>query len=618
MKILITNGENSYYREVSIEELGRRPAGLLLTKYNEYHKLYKAPVEYAIGSYNHILANILVLYYPKAAKFKDPDLIIAEKNIIVRSNKEAAKTLLTDHCNRIRAFIQSAGMGEVQEMKTDIVEKVVIGVHKEWFDLYPLQNLASVIRRLDKDGKLNNCEPKLENIFAFGRVLKPDDVKGIIAAQNPYPTDAIGIALAKMKNKTASSLATVYSCLQKSGFVSDAKAQSPYIAYWMAQGVLLINAVLTTTNGSTKMDHKDYWIVYVQELIKALVQKKPMFVMLWGREAQTALKHCFDSKKQMVLTYTHPSTTADNRLEEGKRFIHCDHFIKVAQWKIDWDTSKSLFIFTDGACQKNGKSGAKAGAGVYFRGGCLDKSTIQAPVLTGKYYLRNEDYPGIGFEIKDSELKESEDKPKETENKPKEVDVKPEQKPKETENKQKETENKPKEANIKPEQKPKETENKQKETDVKSKEPENKPKEAGNKEGPLPSNNRAELLAIFYAYLSVVRAHYPGKVYIITDSSYAKNCVCEWYIKRKKNGTLNELKNLDLLGMIDTTRRVAETMARSIEFIQVKASHDYTLDEKASDKDKFFYNGNKEADALAREAIDLPLTVKSTLAPLTY
>lgn len=58
-----------------------------------------------------------------------------------------------------------------------------------------------------------------------------------------------------------------------------------------------------------------------------------------------------------------------------------------------------------------------------------------------------------------------------------------------------------------------------------------------------PSNNRGELLGIIMGMLMMKQ----GEYILYTDSMISVKTINEWYIKREKNNTLHEFKNIDLL-----------------------------------------------------------------------
>jgi ribonuclease HI len=122
--------------------------------------------------------------------------------------------------------------------------------------------------------------------------------------------------------------------------------------------------------------HK-FWLPFTTDFLKyfassvaPLINGK-VFVVLWGLPAQ-GLEDDAKGKNIEILKWGHPSplNSANRNPENVKNFIHCNHFAKIGKtWKINWDpddTAHELLVYTDGACQGNGKKSAKASYAAYF------------------------------------------------------------------------------------------------------------------------------------------------------------------------------------------------------------------------------------------------------------
>ena len=111
---------------------------------------------------------------------------------------------------------------------------------------------------------------------------------------------------------------------------------------WAAQGVFLLNSVLTVEKGLAASHSKLGWETFTDAVIAALNEKtEPLVFMVWGGYAQLKAK-LIDRKKHLVLIAPHPSPLSCYR-----GFYGCQHFSKAneflsqnGQQTIDWQLSK--------------------------------------------------------------------------------------------------------------------------------------------------------------------------------------------------------------------------------------------------------------------------------------
>ena len=67
-----------------------------------------------------------------------------------------------------------------------------------------------------------------------------------------------------------------------------------------------------------------------------------------------------------------------------------------------------------------------------------------------------------------------------------------------------------------------------------------------------PTNNRAELYAIYLALKTCIDNDVTKDILIYTDSDYAMKCITAWYPQWVKQNDISNKKNIDLLQMIET------------------------------------------------------------------
>ena len=106
-----------------------------------------------------------------------------------------------------------------------------------------------------------------------------------------------------------------------------------------------------------------------------------------------------------------------------------------------------------------------------------------------------------------------------------------------------------------------------------------------------PSNNVAELYAIYYSLKLLKKNNINLPIEIFTDSSYCRSILIEWYQKWVDNDLLQNKKNLSL---IKKTYNLYRSF-KNIEIIHVKG-HSKKTDEHSY--------GNNIADKLARNAFN--------------
>ncbi|NGP09333.1 uracil-DNA glycosylase [Rhodococcus sp. 14C212] len=117
-----------------------------------------------------------------------------------------------------------------------------------------------------------------------------DRVKVLIVGQDPYPTPghAVGLSfsVAPDVRPVPRSLANIYR-----EYSDDLGLPTPPngdLTPWSAQGVLLLNRVLTVQPGQPASHRGKGWESVTEQAIRALVARTaPLVAILWGRDAAT-------------------------------------------------------------------------------------------------------------------------------------------------------------------------------------------------------------------------------------------------------------------------------------------------------------------------------------------
>jgi len=204
-------------------------------------------------------------------------------------------------------------------------------VHSSWLPvLEPLRNdINAVLSHID----VKTVSPGEEDIFrAFLQPLP--EIRCVIIGQDPYPTPGHAHGLAFSTNSSVKtlpkSLQNVF--IELASDIGNPAPRSGDLSAWSAQGVMLLNRVLTTEIGSANAHATIGW----QKITDAVARElgsRDVVAILWGRHAQELAAH---------FTYriesSHPSPLSSYRGFFGsKPFSRANHIL-TSQGKstIDW------------------------------------------------------------------------------------------------------------------------------------------------------------------------------------------------------------------------------------------------------------------------------------------
>ena len=101
----------------------------------------------------------------------------------------------------------------------------------------------------------------------------------------------------------------------------------------------------------------------------------------------------------------------------------------------------------------------------------------------------------------------------------------------------------------------------------------------------IPTNNKAELIAILFALQECHKHNVKDKIVIYTDSQYCIDAITKWYDQWLKDGTLKNKKNVSFIQPIKTIMKML-----NVSFIHIRGHT------KKQDKHSL---GNERADNLA-------------------
>lgn len=167
--------------------------------------------------------------------------------------------------------------------------------------------------------------PPREMVFRAFNSCSFNDIKVVVLGQDPYhgPGQAMGLSFSVPPGLAVpSSLQNMYKELRE-----DCGCTVPRhgdLRKWAAQGVLMLNAVLTVRANQPTSHKGRGWEQFTDAAITALSRgRRGVVFMLWGNYAKEKSK-LIDQTKHHVLTAAHPSGLSANR-----GFFGCRHFSKA-------------------------------------------------------------------------------------------------------------------------------------------------------------------------------------------------------------------------------------------------------------------------------------------------
>jgi uracil-DNA glycosylase len=179
--------------------------------------------------------------------------------------------------------------------------------------------------------------PAGDNILrAFAEPLA--DVKVLITGQDPYPTPGhpvgLSFSVAPDVRPLPRSLVNIYRELETD--LGIPPAASGDLTPWAAQGVLLLNRVLTVRPGQSASHRGKGWEAVTEQAIRALVARdRPLVAILWGRDAQSLRPMLGDVP---AIESVHPSPLSASRGFFGSRPFSRANELLAAQGAdpVDW------------------------------------------------------------------------------------------------------------------------------------------------------------------------------------------------------------------------------------------------------------------------------------------
>ena len=200
---------------------------------------------------------------------------------------------------------------------------------------------------IKKEYSTQKIYPSTDEIFSAFNLCPFDTVKVVILGQDPYfnPGQAHGLAFSVKKGiQSPPSLRNIFKELKEDSHV-DFSIENPShngnLSAWAAQGVLLLNSVLTVRAGQPNSHKNKGWEKFTDHVIRVLNDKKKSLVfLLWGTQA-TEKCHFLDQKKHLIIKSSHPSPLGATKTKfpfiGSKCFSICNEYlVKFNKEPIHW------------------------------------------------------------------------------------------------------------------------------------------------------------------------------------------------------------------------------------------------------------------------------------------
>ena len=200
-------------------------------------------------------------------------------------------------------------------------------LHESWqaqlqreFDADYMAKLRAFLKAEKAAGKI--IYPHSSNWFRALQLTPLPQTRVVILGQDPYhgPGQAHGLCFSVPHGvRPPPSLVNIYKEMETD--LGIAPAKHGFLEHWSAQGVLLLNSVLTVEAQQPASHQKRGWERFTDAVITRVNENAaPAVFLLWGAYAQK--KAAFvDTSRHLVLKAAHPSPLAAHN-----GFFGCKHF----------------------------------------------------------------------------------------------------------------------------------------------------------------------------------------------------------------------------------------------------------------------------------------------------
>ncbi len=206
-----------------------------------------------------------------------------------------------------------------------------------------MKKLGEFLKKEIKSGK--KLFPSKTDHFAAFKATPFEKVRVVILGQDPYPTPghAHGLCFSVQTGVSPPrSLQNIFKELEAD--LGIPRGSHGNLTGWAAQGVLLLNSILTVREGVAGSHQKQGWEEFTDRAIRELNDRRENLVfVLWGAYAQK--KGVFiDRKKHLVIESVHPSPLSASRGFFGSRpFSKINKYLRDhGKAEVDWRVAPTV------------------------------------------------------------------------------------------------------------------------------------------------------------------------------------------------------------------------------------------------------------------------------------
>lgn len=185
--------------------------------------------------------------------------------------------------------------------------------------------------------------PDMHDIFNALKYTPYENVKVVILGQDPYhePGQAHGLCFSVKKGvPKPPSLVNIFKELEAD--LGIAPPSHGCLTDWAAQGVLLLNTVLTVRRGQANSHKGKGWEIFTDRVIELLNEREKQVVfILWGANAKSK-REIITNPNHIIITGAHPSPlSAHNGFFGGRYFSRTNAYLtEKGEMPIDWMISE--------------------------------------------------------------------------------------------------------------------------------------------------------------------------------------------------------------------------------------------------------------------------------------
>lgn len=179
----------------------------------------------------------------------------------------------------------------------------------DWLEFLSNSDINNLLENIEISLPQNETIfPPKEEIFAAFYETPVANVKVVLLGQDPYPTPDVAHGLSfsvKKGNKIPPSLRIIFEELQNDLHI--AKPNHGCLQSWAKEGVLLLNTVLTVSQGKANSHKNLGWEKFTDLVISELSKRKEHLVfILWGKNAAEK-KKIITLKNHLIIESSHPA-----------------------------------------------------------------------------------------------------------------------------------------------------------------------------------------------------------------------------------------------------------------------------------------------------------------------